>query len=238
MGPGILSLVDGTGFSGETLMDILQRQDSLPSSAEDWSPSRLFRAGATTLADIFEILIGVRELQLDVPPGPQHHHLAEVLFMWVQGRSIGEIASRHFKSEEESDTDSITRCCQQLFQRFAQAGAWGLGALQTVANIDLTTMTREEAEALRSVPAMVFYGVPTVNGVLMRALGVPRSIAVSMGDRFAAEDRGGSIPRVSRARTWLREQESEVWHACTPPQARLSGEDYQKVWRILNGMEV
>lgn len=236
MGPGVLSLVDSTGFSGETLMEILQRRDLLPSTADGWSPSELFRSGTPTLAGLFEILIGVRELQLDVPAGSQHRHLAEVLSMWVEGRPVGEIAAQHFQTEGADMTASITQCCRQLFQRFSQAGAWGLGALQALTGIDTSGLTPEQSEAFRSVPAMVFYGVPTVNGVLMRALGVPRSIAVPLGDRFAGQQSGGVGPRVVRARTWLKDLPSETWDEVKPAASRMSGDDYRRVWRVLNGM--
>ncbi len=237
MGQGILSLVDATGFSGETLMEILRRRDLLPRTPDEWSPSLLFRAGTPTLAGLFEILIGVRELQLEVPAGSEYRHLADVLSMWVEGKSLGEIAVRHFQTEGGDLTDSITQCCRQLFQRFTQAGAWGIGALQALASIDTAGLAPEQIEALRTVPAMVFYGVPTVNAVLMRALGVPRSIAVALGDRFAAEQREGEGPRISRARAWLRGLPTDAWDACRPAQARMSGEEYRRVWRILNGME-
>jgi len=236
VGPGILSLVDSTGFSAESLMEILQRRELLPSTVDGWSPSELFRTGTTTLAGLFEILIGVRELQLEVPAGSQHRHLADVLSMWVEGRALGEIATRHFQTEGGDVTDSITQCCRQLFQRFAQGGAWGLGALQALAGIDITNLPPDQAEALRSVPAMVFYGVPTVNAVLMRSLGVPRSIAVPLGDRFLAEGSAADSPRVFRARQWLKDQPSEIWEEAKPATARMSGRDYRRVWRILNGM--
>ena len=105
-----------------------------------------------------------------------------------------------------------------------------------MAGIDTTDLPLEEVEALRSVLAMVFYGVPMVNAVLMRALGVPRFIAVALGDRFGAE-RQAEGPRISRARTWLRGLPADAWEASRPPQARLSGADYRRVWRVLNGME-
>jgi hypothetical protein len=79
--------------------------------------------------------------------------------------------------------------------------------------------------------------VPTVNAVLMRALGVPRSIAVPLGDRFAAENQAIQGPRISRAREWLKGLSPDAWNACRSSQARLSGEDYGRVWRILNGMK-
>lgn len=236
MGSGVLSLVDSTGFSGETLMQMLGQRELLPSTVDDWHPDTLFRAGTPTLADLSQILIGVRELQLDIPPGTQHRHLAEVLCMWVEGKPLGEIAARHFQKEGFEATDAITYCCRQIFQRFAQSGAWGLGALQVLAGIDTSKLPREQAEALRTVPAMVFYGVPTVNAVLMRTLGVPRSIAVPLGERFSAEQDRGAGPRVGRAREWLRSLPSEAWEEARPATARMSGDDYRRVWRVLNGI--
>ena len=236
MGTGVLTLVDSTGFSGETLMQILGQRELLPKTADDWHPDALFRAGTPTLAELSQILIGVRELQLEVPQGTQHRHLADVLSMWVEGKPLGEIAARHFQKDGSELTDAITHCCRQIFQRFAQSGAWGLGALQMLAGIDTSELPREQAEALRTVPAMVFYGVPTVNAVLMRTLGVPRSIAVPLGDRFATEQYGGAGPRVGRAREWLRSLPGEAWEEVRPPTATMSGDDYRRVWRVLNGI--
>jgi hypothetical protein len=174
---------------------------------------------------------------LEVPPGSEERQLADILSMWVRGETIDKISTQHYMTEAQSMTDAITKCCQQLFQRFSQAGAWGLGALQTLAGVNLTALSTDEVEAFRSVPAMIFYGVPTVQGVLMRTLAVPRSVAVSMGDRFKAEETSGAALRLQRARTWVEAQPSAVWDSCKPPEASLSGEDYRRIWRVLNGME-
>ena len=155
----------------------------------------------------------------------------------VEGKPLGEIAARHFQKEGSEATDAITYCCRQIFQRFAQSGAWGLGALQVLAGIDTSKLPRRTGGgASAPSPAMVFYGVPTVNAVLMRTLGVPRSIAVPLGDRFAAEQDRGAGPRVGRAREWLRSLPSEAWEEVRPAAARMSGDDYRRVWRVLNGI--
>src|SRR5262245_42454109 len=99
-------------------------------------------------------------------------------------------------AEDSNLTDAITDCCRQLFQKYSQMGAWGLSVLQTLANIDLKGLPPEEVEALRLVPAMVFYGVHTIHGVLMRTLSVPRSVAAAMGERFKADDTGEGATRV------------------------------------------
>jgi hypothetical protein len=71
---------------------------------------------------------------------------------------------------------------------------------------------------------------------LPRSLGVPRSIAVPLGDRFADEGSEGDGPRVVRAREWLKDLPTERWEEAKPATARMSGHDYRRVWRILNGM--
>src|SRR5207245_590802 len=132
MGSGVLSLVDSTGFAGETIMEILQHRDRLPSSFAEWDPRGLFRETPDNLAAILQSLLGIKELGLEMQPGSEQRQLAEILSMWVRGESIASISTQHFMTEAASLTDAITKCCRQLFQRFAQAGAWGLGALQTM----------------------------------------------------------------------------------------------------------
>ena len=158
--------------------------------------------------------------------------------MWVRGESIASISAQHFTTPETPNlTDAITKCCQQLFQRFAQAGAWGLGALQKLARVNVAELSPQDAETFRTIPAMVFYGVPTVEGVLMRTLAVPRSVAASMGTQFKTQDRVTPEPRVQRARAWLTAQPASVWESSKPSGGALSGEDYRRIWRVLNGME-
>jgi hypothetical protein len=237
MGAGVLSLVDSTGFSGETIMQILRHRDQLPDSFPEWEPRALFQPTPDTLAALLETLLGARELQLEMPPGSQQRQLAEILSMWVRGESIATISTQHFMTETTTLTEAITKCCQQLFQRFAQAGAWGLGALQTVAGVNLVDLSPSDVDAFRTVPAMVFYGVSTVPGVLMRTLSVPRSVAVSMGERFKRQDTPGPASRVQRARTWIESQPASVWDSAKAPEVSLSGEDYRRIWRVLNGIE-
>jgi hypothetical protein len=237
MGPRVLSLVDSTGFSGETIMEILQDPSRLPSGPSEWSPSKLFAGSPESIRSLFEILIGVRELRLQTAKGTERRRLADLLSDWVKGESFTNIAKSYYQEEGQDLTSALTKCCQEIFRDLARDSAWGIGALQTVSNIDISKLPEEEAEAVRTIPAMFYYGVSTVYGVLMRSLSVPRSIAVTLGERFKKEDQGGEEPRVYRARKWLENQPVEVWESARPSQATLSGEDYRRLWRVLNGME-
>ena len=86
MGQGVLSFVDSTGFSGETVMEILTHKGRLPTSFAQWDPCTLFQAGPDVLASLLGNVLGVRELQLEMPPGSEQRQLAEILGMWVRGK--------------------------------------------------------------------------------------------------------------------------------------------------------
>jgi hypothetical protein len=234
MGKGIVSLIDSTGFSGESIMDLLSRRDAFPTDPNAWSPSQLFGASGAALSNLIGALLPVRELRFDIM-GPGPGEVSSVITKWVLGRAIPDIADDHFK--DGSVTAAITECCKTLFQRLVQSTAWGLGAAQALAGLDASKITPEAAEELRTLPAMIYYGVDTMPGVLMRTLGVPRSVAVRLGERFEREAATGQGPRLRRARTWLEQQPPATWEAVRPTQAPLSGQDYWRLWRVFNGAE-
>lgn len=234
MGNGVISLIDSTGFSGESIMELLSRKSAFPTDPNAWTPSQLFAPGAGSLSSLIGALLPIRELRFDIM-GPGPGEVSSVITKWVLGRSIPDIADDHFK--DGSVTAAITECCKALFQRLVQSTAWGLGAAQTLAGLDQSKIAPEAAEQLRTLPAMIYYGVNTMPGVLMRTLGVPRSIAVKLGERFEREAASGQGPRIRRARVWLEQQPAATWEAARSPNALMSGQDYWRLWRIFNGVE-
>ncbi|MBI4517200.1 MAG: DEAD/DEAH box helicase [Deltaproteobacteria bacterium] len=236
MGPGIVSLVDTTGFSGESILELLSRKEQIPSDPTAWVPGKLFSGSVNELQGIIGALLPVRELQFEAGGGAGGNEIATVISKWVLGRSIRNIAEDHFQDGGDI-TAAITECCRGLFQRLIQPAAWGLGAAQALASIDTATLSPEQVEEVRTLPAMVYYGVDTVPGVLMRSLSVPRSVAVPLGERFARETAGGTGPRLPRARIWLEQQPVATWEAVRRQAAAVSGADYRRVWRILAGLD-
>jgi hypothetical protein len=84
---------------------------------------------------------------------------------------------------------------------------------------------------------MIYYGCNTVEGVLMRTLSVPRGVCVALGDEFKkSQTATAGTTRVSKARTWLRTASLETWNAAAGT-GKITGQDYQNVWRVLNGDE-
>jgi hypothetical protein len=102
--------------------------------------------------------------------------------------------------------------------------------------LDFDTMTEEQRRAINSLPAMLYHGVSTGAGVLMRMNSVPRSIAETMGSLFEQEaGRTAALTPPAEAREFLRSLGAPEWERVAPQAAVLSGEDYRRVWERLAG---
>lgn len=234
--PTVPLLVDTTGFSPETVMELLTKKQEFRLEPSEWSPSRIFRSGGETLKALVGNLLAIRELDIEVRGIQKSESISEIVSMWVGGNSVREIAEAHFSSETDINR-RITECCRMLFQRLIHQASWGIAALQSIADIDVESMAPEQREAYRTLPAMVYYGCNTVEGVLMRTLNVPRSICVRLGEEFKKTQRTTQgQPRVNVAREWLRSISLDVWDAAAGG-GKMTGRDYRNVWLILNGEE-
>jgi hypothetical protein len=235
---GVANLVDLTGFSPETVVELLRDRSVYALSPQQWSASELFRADGGVLATLVGKMLSIPELGIEAPRGEGSDSLAQVLRLWVGGRSIREIADSIFREDREL-SERLTECCRLIFQRLAAPTSWGLAALQRLSGVDVDQLSEEQKEQFVTLPAMVYYGCDTVDGVLMRTLGVPRGVAVGMGEAFrrAHGATGGEETRLARARSWLREAGVEVWEEARLARHALSGRDYRNVWRVLNGEE-
>jgi len=234
---GVASLVDTTGFSPETVVDLLMKKQEISLPPAEWSPSKLFRAGGESLLNLVGQMLEVRELNIEGRGPGAPGSLAEIINMWVGGKSLGEIAQAHFQHETD-DGKKITECCRLIFQSLAQNASWGLGAIQSIAGVDISTLQPEEQEAFRTLPAMVYYGCSTIEGVLLRSLCVPRSICVELGQFFKSTSITvqKDATSLAKARRWLSEVDIQVWNDAAKSR-KLTGQDCRNLWLILNGRE-
>ncbi len=108
----------------------------------------------------------------------------------------------------------------------------------TVTDIMESTLQPEEQEAFRTLPAMIYYGCSSVEGVLMRTLNVPRSISTQLGGAFKVAETQAleGITRLEKARGWLTGIKIQVWDKASNTR-NLSGKDSRNLWLILNGQE-
>ena len=217
-------------------MDLLHDKESFSLQAEDWSPSRLFQSGGEGMKGLVGALLKVPELNIPTIGGGDGKSIASMLEMWVSGKTLREIADRHFADVPDIQR-RLTECCRTVYQTLTHQGSWGIGALQSMSEIADANLSEEANAAIRSVPSMIYFGVPTIEAVLMRSLGVPRSISVVMGKRFTLEATDAEpAPRLQKARAWLEQSSAETWQeVAKESNLPMDGRRMRDVWRIITG---
>ena len=241
MPSGQVALADATGFSPEGVAKAMGGLSGLEQrlKPDDWMPETLF-GEAGRIADIFGVMIQVpqlkRQLQDAIGKGDEQRVLSDITRDWVNGKQIEDIAAQYFsRSNNVADTRALTDACRAIYRAIAHGGTWGISALSAMAgaNKDISDSERRRLEAL---PAMIYHGVRSEEGVLMRMNSVPRSVAVQIGNVYRE-----SVPdaqarySIGRARDFLRGMQVQDWGRVRPAAAALDGAGYQRVWRILAG---
>ncbi|HCG8156195.1 TPA: DEAD/DEAH box helicase [Vibrio parahaemolyticus] len=242
--PENAALADSTGFSPEGVRTALLELNRLENklTTKDWQPSSLFgsETGRSALPDLMGVMMRVPQLQKSLTElggdGIGHQRLADITQAWVDGSSLEDIANRFF--DEGDLTNNLSKACKAVYRDLANNGAWGLSALSKMptAGIDFDSLSEDELRTLNNLPAMLYHGVRSEEGVLMRMNSVPRSIAENLGADFKQQHRDtdtASAP--SLATGYVSALSSEDWSRLRPEGASMSGDDYRKVWKQLSG---
>ena len=117
------------------------------------------------------------------------------------------------------------------------AATWGVSALSKLptSGLDFESLSDEEKRTINSLPAMIYYGVPTEEAVLMRMNGVPRSAAVAVGKMFSRLSKQMGPESAAQASDFVRTLSPKEWEKAVPKGAAIRGEDYRRVWLLLTG---
>ena len=233
---GVLTLVDSTGFSPESIVALAVRKgDYLPQTWSEWSPSRLFRTDGGISAIIGRLLT-IREADLEMRSGVQREILSRLIVGWVGGQSLAELAKLVPKKKNRTAEDHLTDVARLIFRSVSRTTSWGLSAVQRLASLDESKVSEDEIRLFKSLPSMVYYGCRTVEGVLMRSQGVARSVCESMGAAYR-KSVTRSDNEIANARQWLVDRSTSDWAQAAGNRSRLSGIEHQRLWRIINGLE-
>jgi hypothetical protein len=81
---------------------------------------------------------------------------------------------------------------------------------------------------------MIYYGVNTDQAILMRKNNIPRSIANQLGDLYENENEDIYNSSSDDVAKWLNSLSANRWPNETGAKVEISGEDYKKIWKILN----
>ncbi|MDC4461785.1 DEAD/DEAH box helicase [Acinetobacter baumannii] len=222
-----LKLVDSTGFSIQGIRSVFTHKGDI--NKNSWNPETLFSEQSPVLKDMMGVLLHVPELRDNFKDviGQSYEEtdkLASIIKDWVNGKSIPEIAEKHFSKVNEEFVDSITRCGQKLFGKVTQTTSWGLGALLAITASDLP---EDELKKLSNLPSQVFYGVNSDEAIVMRLLGIPRTAAKPLAD-YCKTDIKESLPSL---RNRLKNLTDTDWNQALGE----NGQIYRKVWHILEG---
>ena len=183
-----VAFADSTGFSFEGVTRALVGIGELDRNLtpNDFSAERLF-GDAAGMADFYGIMLKIpqlaRNLEALTKTGLEHRQLADITRDWVSGRSIQEIAQEYFSANQDT-TRAITDACKAIYRNLANNGTWGLSALSRLSGMNFDQLPDVQKRQINLLPAMIYHGVKSEEGVLMRMNCIPRSIAESMGESY------------------------------------------------------
>lgn len=237
--PGQIAMADMTGFSfegvGRALAGIGTLERSL--SPSDFSAERLF-GNAGGMADLYGIMLRIPQLARNLSEltsaGLQRSHLALMTSDWVDGKSIQEIATTYFQADDS--TGAITDACKAIYRNLVNNGTWGLSALSRLSGIDFEGLSDQQKRHINLLPAMIYHGVKSEEGVIMRMNGVPRSIAEGMGEHYrSVQTTVPGASGVQKVRQFLATADISFWNRARHATSPMSGEEYKKVWKVISG---
>jgi len=243
--PENAALADATGFDPEGVRTALLEMGNLERKLQptDWQPASLFgnqaKSALPHLVGVMMLIPQIRGALNELGgEGIQRKHIASLARDWVGGESLASIARKYFAAQDRDATEALTKACQGIYRALANAGTWGLSALSRLrtSGLDFDNLPEDQKRAINNLPAMLYHGVNTEAGVLMRMNAVPRSIAVNLGDKYSsAVKEAADFHSVRAARSYLRRLSTTDWQRAAPPHARMSGDDYRDIWLLLAG---
>jgi hypothetical protein len=245
--PGGAMLSDSTGFAPEGVLSALAGMGNLPRklTPADWQPRSLFGSqGQSMLPQLVGVMMRIPDIRRSLEEiggsGLDQRRIAAVAQAWVGGTRIDRIAELYFggtKDKPVDPTDAITDACKAIYRSLTNAATWGLSALSKLgpSGLDFKTLSPEMQRTVNTLPAMLYHGVSTEPGVVMRMNAVPRTVAEQVGAEFAKSVKAEDAGNVRMARQFLRDLSADDWQQFAPKKSAMSGGDYRVVWSTLSG---
>jgi superfamily II DNA/RNA helicase len=237
---GSLALADSTGFDPEGVRTAMRELSGLEQrlTPADWAPTSLFGdgGGLSSLVGVMMRIPALNEAINDIAgSGHDRRRVANIAKAWVAGRSVQEIARSYFSGSD--DTAKITEACRGISKALINNSVWGLAALSKLpgSGIDWENLPEDQQRQINMLPAFLYHGVDSEEGVLMRMNQVPRSVAKSIGEAMRRADGTNREITIQEARQFVKDLQPSDWERCRPTNATLSGSQYREVWQQLSG---
>lgn len=237
--PSHALLADMTGFSPEGVAKALVGMNQLEHklSASDWNAESLF-GNTKHMADLFGVMLKIPQLNKSLNEltgnGSENKYIADLTKAWVNGVSIKDIASAYFLTGTD-ETKAITDTCKAIYRTLTNIGTWGLSALSHLSGLDFDSLSEADKRVINALPAMIYHGVKTEEGVLMRMNNVPRSIAERLGEEFKSSVFDKDKSNSKNTREYLKNLDQSTWDRVVPESSYLSGAEFKSIWKLLSG---
>ncbi|HOQ12388.1 MAG TPA: DEAD/DEAH box helicase, partial [Spirochaetota bacterium] len=234
-------IADSTGFSTVSIRQIISKLAQSNISPNDWRKEQLFSEQNETMKKLVGIMMNTYEIRKsleEIKIGDNildQKSISRLILNWVNGKNIYDIAKSLYPNENL--TKAIEKTTKAIYKVIANMGSWGISAIQKVptSGIDWNDLSEVDKKKMMNIPAYLFYGVNTDEGVLMRKANVPRSIANKIGLIYK-NIVGEEIYNVktTTVSSWLKEQRLEIWEQARPTNSPLTAEEYKRIWEKLN----
>lgn len=234
---------DDTGFSTVSVRQMIGRLANSGLTPQDWNKNQLFSEQNQSMQKLIGIMLNTYEIRKSIEELNQggqpldRSSIARLVIDWVNGRDLPAISKRIYPNDEPNI--AVQKATKALYKVVANAATWGLAALQKMptSGVDWDSLNDIEKKRMANLPAYLHYGVNTDEGVIMRKNNVPRSIANRLGQLYSASIGGEIFDQPSNSvSNWLGNQTIEIWNTVRPAGAKLSGQDYMRIWKKLSGV--
>lgn len=228
---GMLTFADKTGFSVPSVLQVMRekRNNSNVNDLNSWKPEILFNEkDSKSLAEKIKIIAHLKETRLGTESDKSLLNadlIAQILIKWVKGDKLANISEIHpfFKQEYPDEGDRINEFVKKINDmRFKTS--WGLSALEGI--------VRENEEDIKDsfVPSYIYFGVDNEKSLLLRMVGIPRSLSNSMSQMLGKDIRKYTYGEV---RSNIKKLNIKEWENLIPKNSKLNAEEWKKISEIL-----
>ncbi len=234
---------DSTGLSTISIRQMIGRLSGANLTPQDWNKTQLFSDHNQSLQKLVGIMLNTYEIMglmktLSSDENPvDRASISRLIVDWVNGQDLSTISVKFCPGLDHAKALELTT--KAIYRVIANAGTWGLAALQKMptSGVDWNILSDIEKKRMSNIPAYLHYGVNTDEGVLMRKNNIPRSIANKIGQLYSDSVGGDIFGRATnQIGTWLSNLDATTWDSVRPQNSVMTGTDYKKIWEKLTGI--
>lgn len=226
---GILKYADKTGFSVPSVLKIMEakKKDTEISSPLSWNPENLFNKEKEHLTEKIKVIAELKEVELGTDSRESKFNaklVADILIDWVNGERLGNIAKYHPAFANMNDSEKLSEFTRYLTDASFKS-SWGMSVLESIVK-----GTDDKIAENSHIPAMIYYGVNTKEGVAIRMLGAPRLISNNLAKIVFSRNIPTSFQNIRDTVNALNDKD---WENIVPPKSTLSGQEWRNLTSIL-----